>query len=170
MFFWRITKYNPKNRDSNGIYLLDEWTFYAQIGTVVSGKIFTYEDYLAAENAYVAALIVFMECNNLEDLQIVNLENNLKFRKDIYLNSEMTVFLKKIKDVISINKTEVDLLTRLILREKLWCMFTSKSMSVRFGWDYYMYIGSVNKCVKGIKKVEQRGLFVEECDSEYLDA
>jgi len=41
-------------------------------------------------------------------------------------------------------------------------------MSVRFGWDYYMYIGSVNKCVKGIKKVEQQGLFVEECDSEYL--
>jgi len=123
MFFYRVTKYIPKNRDSNGIYLLDEWTFYAQIGTVVSGKIFA------------------NDC-----------------------------FFKKIKDVISINKTDVDLLIRLILREKLWCMFTSKSMSVRFGWDYYMYIGSVNKCVKGIKKVEQQGLFVEECDSEYLDA
>src|SRR3990167_721197 len=99
MFFYRVTKYNPKNRDSNGIYLLDEWTFYAQIGTVVAGKVFTYEEYLAAENAYVAALIVFMKCNNLEALQIVNFENNLKFKKDIYLSDEMIIFLKKIKDV-----------------------------------------------------------------------
>ncbi|HLB93722.1 MAG TPA: hypothetical protein VJJ81_00600 [Candidatus Babeliales bacterium] len=165
-----MTKYNPKNRDSNGIYLLDEWTFYAQIGTVVAGKVFTYEEYLAAENAYVAALIVFMKCNNLEALQIVNFENNLKFKKDIYLSDEMIIFLKKIKDVVSANIIEVDLLTRLILREKLWCMFTSDVMSVRFGWDYYMYIGSINKCEKGIQKIEQQGLFVEECDSSYLDA
>ena len=82
----------------------------------------------------------------------------------------MIIFLKKIKDVVSANIIEVDLLTRLILREKLWCMFTSDVMSVRFGWDYYMYIGSINKCEKGIQKIEQQGLFVEECDSSYLDA
>lgn len=170
MFFCRVTKYDPKNRDSNGIYLRDEWTFYAQIGTVVEGKVFTYAEYLTAENAYVAALILFMECNNLKYLQIVNLENNLKFKKDVYLSKEMVTLLKKIREVVSVNKTEVDLLTRLILREKLWCIFASKAMAVRFGWDYYMYIGSVNKCVKGIQKIEKNGLFVEECDSSYLDA
>ena len=140
MFSWRITKYDPKNRDTRGAYLINEWTAYSDIDKIIDSKSLSYAEYLTAENAYVAALILFMECNNLESLQIVNLENNLKFKKDVYLSKEMVTLLKKIREVVSVNKTEVDLLNRLILREKLWCMFASKAMSVRFGWDYYMIL------------------------------
>ncbi len=30
MFAWRVTKYDPKNRDSKEIYLTDEWTSYLE--------------------------------------------------------------------------------------------------------------------------------------------
>lgn len=64
MFAWRVTKYDPKNRDSKGIYLTDEWTSYSEIGQTIDNKKITYENYLKTEDAYVSSIILFMECNN----------------------------------------------------------------------------------------------------------
>ena len=169
MFFWRITKYNPKNRDFNGVYLKEEWTCYSEVGDIICGRVFTFEEYLEIENAYVSAIILFMECNNLENLQVTNLEKNIKLKQDVHLNEEMIALFNEAKEGLILNKDAIKLLARLVLREKLWCKLESKNIFVHFGWDYYMYIGSSSKCKESIRIIHQNELFVEEYESPYLD-
>ena len=169
MFYWRITKYNPKNRDSRGVYLVDEWTSYSDIGDTRGGKTLTYEEYETIENAYVAAILLFMECNGVENLKIVGLERRLAFdHGDTYVTKDMKIEFLRAADSLILDKKEVDLLARLILREKLWCKLESQDMFVHFGWDYYMYIGSAHTCEKYIKEIKETGLFVEKYESPYL--
>jgi hypothetical protein len=37
MFEYRVTKYDPSNRDTEGRYLAEEWTMYAQVGHEIGG-------------------------------------------------------------------------------------------------------------------------------------
>lgn len=170
MFAWRVTKYNPENCDMHGIYLPDEWTAYSDIGKVIGGKLLTYAEYLTIENAYVAAILTFMGCNRLTELSVISLEKNLKLRNTPYLNLAMTELFEHMKKGLKLNSKEVEAAARLSLREELWCILGSNdAMLVRFSWDYYMYIGSTNKCEDTIYNIQQSGLFVEACDREYLE-
>lgn len=170
MFYWRITKYNPKNRDINGIYLLDEWTCYSQVGTMVDGKLLTYAEYLLTENAYINAVNLFMDCNNLAGLLITCLEKYWELDEDLNLDPTMIEFFKCLKNRRKLNKNEIEIAARLMLRNKFWCKLGIKNtMLVFFSYDYYMYLGSANKCENIIDKIQQSGLFVEECDPEYLE-
>lgn len=169
MISWRITKYNPKNRDHNGFYLLkDEWTSYSEIGNIIDGTTFTYKEYLEVENSYIASIILFMKCNNLDSLKITNIEKYHEFlNNDQYLSENMKNDFDFIKNGLDIDRDKIDSISRLVLREKLWCKFESKDMFVHFGWDYYMYIGSSKTCEKYIEKIRELGLFVEEYVSPY---
>ena len=170
MFSWRITKYNPKNRDTNGSYLLDEWTCYSQIDTITDGKLLTYAEYLLIENAYVNTVSLFMSCNNLTGLLITRLEKYWELDEDFNLDPAMIELFKRLKNRLKLNKNEVELAASLMLRNKFWCKLGIKNtMSVFFSHDYYMYISSANKCDDVIYKIQQSGLFVEACDPEYLE-
>ena len=139
MFSWRITKYNPQNRDAHGIYLLDEWTAYSEIGKIIQGKKFTYEEYIKIENAYVFAIMVLMQCNDIEALTITSLEKNIKFDKsDPHVPEAMRHTFQCAANGLTLDKGMIDSISRLVLREKLWCKLESKNMFVHFGWDYYM--------------------------------
>ncbi|MGC2310126.1 MAG: hypothetical protein WA432_00720 [Candidatus Babeliaceae bacterium] len=169
VFSWRITKYNPKNRNSRGIYLIDEWTSYSDIGKIINNQEFTYKEYIETENAYVVSIILFMKCNDLETLKIKNLEKPLPLDlKDKFLSEKMKICFNVIRNSNDINKNEIDSICRLILREKLWCKLESKDMFVHFGWDYYMYIGSMKRCEKCINEIQQLNLFVEQQESPYM--
>jgi hypothetical protein len=37
MFEYRVTKYDPSNRDTEGRYLAEEWTIYARVGHEIGG-------------------------------------------------------------------------------------------------------------------------------------
>ena len=170
MFSWRITKYNPCNRDINGIYTIkDEWTSYSDIGTLREEKIFTYEDYKKIEDAYVASILMIMECNAVEKLKIVGLEKRGPLISDSYMSENMKKIYDKVRDDIYCSKDTINTLARLVLREKLWCKLEASSMFVHFGYDYYMYIGSAQMCEKEIQKIQELGLYVEEQDSPYSD-
>ena len=86
MFSWCITKYNPKNRDTRGAYLINEWTAYSDINKIIDGKSLNYTEYLAVENAYVNAINVFMICNGLTVLLVDCLEKKQKLYQDPNLN------------------------------------------------------------------------------------
>ena len=170
MFTWRITKYDPKNRDSRGVYLLNEWTAYSDIDKVIAGKSLNYTQYLAVENAYVNVINLFMVCNQLRELSVSTLEKKLDLINDPNLNPLMVNLFKRIKRGLRLSREEIDAVSRLVLRDELWCIIESVDiMRVRFDWDYYMYIGSANKCDDVIYKIQQSGLFVEACDPEYLE-
>lgn len=49
---YRISKYNPCNRDEQGRYIINEWTSYSDIGKLYNRKIFDDKRYSYASNVY----------------------------------------------------------------------------------------------------------------------
>lgn len=167
MYCWRITKYNPKNRDFNGAYLKKEWISYSEIGKVFENKKFMVEDYLKIENAYIQAIILFMECLNINYLRIVALQKKIKPEKNEFYSFSMINAYNSFKKRQLISKELVIIIAKLALRENLWCKLEAEDMYVHFGYDYYMYIGSKNICKDAISKIEKSGLYAEAFESPY---
>ena len=163
----RITKYNPENRDSNGVYQIDEWTAYSDIGKVFNEKELILKDYLMVETKYVKAVLSLFNSFNIENFRVSKLEKHNS--KADFLNGEdmdilFPVYQKTDKnELIAID--QLDFIVKLILREYMWGILISEDMktSVSFGYDYYVYF-EVQKRVnftpilEGIKK---EGLYVE---------
>jgi hypothetical protein len=141
MICWRITKYNPAHRNSSGAYLKDEWTSYSDIGKTFNQKIFTYEDYLKTETAYINAINHFMQCSDLPSLIISDLEKHKNIDKALLHLPDMVTLFNSIQNGKMLTIEEVQSVSQLVLREYLWCKLTSNNMYVHFGYDYYMYIG-----------------------------
>jgi hypothetical protein len=60
MSSWRVTKYDPRHRDSQGRYKRDEWIGPAQIGQTFPDGALTEAEYLRVENLYIAAALAFL--------------------------------------------------------------------------------------------------------------
>lgn len=168
MYHWRITKYNPKYRNEKGAYLRDEWTCFSEVGKSFNGKMVTLAGYLAIEDAYINAILEFMNCLHVSELKVTSL-NKVKrpFENEIY-NQELIDLFDKIKNRHLISGPNVEIITRLVLRNNLWCRLKSDDMYVHFGWDYYMYMGSKKECKNTIARIDKSGLFVEVFKSPYL--
>lgn len=114
-----------------------------------------------------------MNENNLNTIQVVDLEKyNFDVEKaefhSIYTD-EMKSIYNSVKNGDYISVYELKLLSQLILREKIWCKFQIREMFVHFGFDYYMYLGSVKECNDSLIKIINSGLFVESFESPYLE-
>jgi len=168
MYCWRITKYNPKYRNEKGHYLKEEWTFFAQIGTTVEGKKVTFDEYVEIENKYIKAVLLIMECAQIESMQIVGLQKDKKLQKKWLEKQDIEIF-NSLKNGQWVDRTIISHIIRLILREKIWCKLESENMYIHFGWDYYMFIGSTKPCQSAIKAIEKNGLFVEPFESPYKE-
>jgi len=169
MYHWRITKYNPKLRGPQGNFLGNEWTSYSDIGKFYGNKQFTREDYLVTEDAYVNAVIRFMNCLKISSLRVAALE---EFDEEtIYKDNdpqETIILMNNVQIGSLINQQQVSNMCRLILREYVWAKLSHDSkMYVHFGYDYYMYIGSLLPCHETIKSIINEGLFVEKFKSPY---
>ena len=163
---YRVTKYDPKNRNHLGYYILDEWTSIHDIGRTFDGKVLTEEDYLNVENKYIDAVTYFMECCSVKELTISWLEQR-DADYDRLLTTSMKKMHKNAKNGIVVDNVGISDIIKLNLREDMWCQLVSDKMFVHFGYDYYMYIGADGDCVGAIKKIEEAGLFVEEFSSPY---
>jgi len=49
---FRITKYDPKNRNDKGHYLYDHWTEFDHIGRTLEGELVTIDKYLNVESDF----------------------------------------------------------------------------------------------------------------------
>ena len=164
MFCWRVTKYNPKNRDHNGWYTKDEWTRYNDIGEIFEGQMLTEAEYVKIEDAYIQAVLLFVECLSIDGLTIVGLECIERRRKTTKIDRII------IKNNKFYPKKALSIIVQSILRNKFWCKLEyDDTMYVHFGWDYYMYVSSAKACKATIKKIEAMGLFVEKFRSPYFD-
>ena len=162
MFCWCITKYDPKNRDKNRVYLKGEWTEYGDIGKIFEGKELTYEEYVKVEWAYIQAVLFFMDCLDINSLKIISLEQVGKKVQDIDVDGNV------IKNNVFYEKEMVVFIIRSILRYRFWCMLEAEGMRVRFDFDYYMTLGCIMPSADTIKKIERLGLFVEKSGLEFL--
>lgn len=128
-FYYRVTKYNPKNRDSYGRYMPDEWIFY----DVISEYGITFDKYFEVESKYIAAIFQFMNCNKITALQVNNLSQNKLFKGDVNTTQIMKEVYKNVKEDVSFSGSQLDALCRLILREHIWCKLVNENMQVHFG-------------------------------------
>lgn len=171
-YSWRITKYNPANR-INGVYTKQEWISIGDIGNLYSNAEFLIEHYLQTESLYIMAIISIMKEININSLQVTNLDKHdfgfLDDRFHFIYSVEMKELYSNIKNGDYISGNELELLCKLILREKLWCKLQSSSMFVHFGFDYYMYIGSGLECSDSLELISNSGLFIEPFRSPYLE-
>lgn len=166
-YHYRITKYNPQNRDDQGRYLIDEWISYGDIGDYAD--LMTFDKYSAVENKYIESIFRFMDCNQISTMQISALEKKYNPKHDPNTISLMTEVFEKVKEKDFLDGDHLKALCRLVLREFLWCKLENNgTMELHFGYDYYMYIVSKLKCKIAIEKIDDSGLFVEECKSPYF--
>lgn len=166
---WRITKYNPIFRNENGHYLQDEWICPSEIGKVLNGDLFTLENYLLIENAYIETIIEFLNEKKHYSLRVIGASNtsisNEAKTSMLYENEFGEI---NIKEDMLVNINEIRIICKMRLRNFVGFQLISKNnFFVHFGWDYYMYIGSSQKSVTAIDFASKNGLFVEEYCSPY---
>ena len=149
---YRITKYNPINRDNDGIYTVEEWTCFSDIGSVFNGTKLTEEIYLKTEEAYINCCLELIDKGQIS---ILSLENVESYREDIDIPTKVS------------NVEEIRQVIRACLREQCWFKLVGKDFFIHFGWDYYMYVGSTlpSKMVEQV--AEKLGLYCEILNSPY---
>lgn len=167
MHCWRITKYNPQYRDENGFYQKDDWTSISDVGKAYKGAVLTFDTYIRYENAYVDAIIQIMNANSTESLQVETLEKNSYFHCADLPGLQLRLCYDSLREDLLLSTRDIQLVSRLALRNIIWCKLYGKQMFVHFGYDYYMYIGSKNRAASEVSAIEKAGLFVEDMTSPY---
>lgn len=170
MTSYRITKYDPEKRNAQGHYLDDsEWTSIADIGKSAYNNP-DYAAYEKTETAYVDAIKIILHDLNLDHLKIKLLELNIT--KEEFEEEETTGKLKninvdfdrdirKLENGFELDFENIEKIIRLILREMIWMVLINENIEIRFGYDYYMYVSTVNLKPSTISKIENNGLYVE---------
>lgn len=151
MFEYRITKYNPANR-IDGRYAVDDWTSFSDVGKSFDKIELTYEKYLETETAYIDCCADLLSKAQILSLSIEQAEC---YSEDILLPSSVS---------------DISVIRQLIaacLREQCWFKLTGKDFFIHFGYDYYMYIGSVLPTATVKKTAIKYGLFCEQYSSPY---
>jgi hypothetical protein len=131
---YRVTKYNPNKRNSEGFYMdKEEWTDFSQFdkNSKFAYKNLNIKEYFLTENAYIYAVNKFIALNGSNDFEIKKLGN-------IYKNK--IIYRKNTDDTLM-----VECVIRQVLRNKFGCKIISENLVIYFGWDYYMYIESNSK-------------------------
>jgi hypothetical protein len=148
---YRISKYNPANR-IDGIYMADEWTSFGDIGKVFGNTILSQDLYLKTERAYIDCCMELMQT-----AQVVNLfvEQAEYYTENIQFSS--TLF----------NEAEIRQVIAACLREQCWLKLVAKDFFIHFGYDYYMYIGSLLPVESVAETATQYGLYSEQHASPY---
>jgi hypothetical protein len=168
-YMWRITKYNPALRNLQGHYLAEDWIAISDIGRFFTGKQLTYEDYFSCESAYASSVLSFLSEAGLSSLRVTELENHYVADVKVERLRDIVFQPALLKAGSIVGGRDLEDIIRLILREVLWCkLIETNKFYVHFGWDYYMYIGSMVPSYAAIRHAELRGLFVEEMASPRL--
>ena len=167
----RITKYNPENRNSEGHYLLDEWTCPSEVGKTFDGVKFKESEYFEIESKYVDAAIKLIESTGLNYLRIVGLNTNfiseyLSDQNDQWLFeskfSEIELFEDKSVDI-----SDIKTIIKMILRNYIGCRLeVDGKFSLHFGYDFYMYASIPGFDKDTIEYIEGLGLYFENIDQD----
>lgn len=170
MYYYRVTKYDPKLRDEAGRYMQDEWTDYSCVGIRINDQICTLREYEAIENLYVNAVMQFVSCGDIDFMECRDIEKNSAIFEDVDIQASWRAIYDRVVDGVKISKADLPVLLKLLLRNYLWCRLAyDDKMFVHFGNDYYMYVGIEMECRNVVESIERSGLFVEEFKSPYLE-
>lgn len=169
---YRITKYDPKNRNEKGHYLYDHWTEFGDIGRTLEGELVTIEKYLTVESDYINAVIQILKENNIEYLRVIGLDKKiLKYSlnedkgKWFHRDEFETINLFEDKKVTI---DEIEIICQMNFRYYCGVSLEIKDkFYIHFGYDMYMYVGKIYISDVLINKLNSTSVFVEECYSPY---
>lgn len=71
---YRLTKYDPANRNSTGAYTRDEWTSISDVGSYIGGKLVTLEGYKATEAAYIRVVCSLARAASIGPFEVSAIE------------------------------------------------------------------------------------------------
>ena len=169
---YRITKYDPLNRNEQGHYLYDHWTEFSDIGKTLEGEIVTIEKYLEVEADYINAIIDILKENQIKYLRVVGYDKrgrqqSIKDNKGKWFHrSEFeTIDLSEDKKV-SID--EIEVICQMMFRYYGHLSLEINNLAfVHYGFDMYVYVGVKNISEDLRKKLNQTSIFIEEFQSPY---
>ena len=167
MIYFRVSKYNPIYRNEEGYYLKDDWLDFSDVGHSNSGELLTMEKYIETESAYVNVALDTARILNVKTLQLKMVER--------HNDEELGNFFGMHPDIDVKNDKEIefglfDEILRLLLRGAFWAKLVSERLEIHFGYDYYMYIGVIEKLVEAKSIPEKHGLFIENRTSPYIES
>jgi hypothetical protein len=166
---WRVTKYDPKNRDDTGVYRWSDWTDVSDIGRLFNGTRLTGESYLDTESRYVCACLHFLAESSLAEVTIKHASPpQAGLALDKYGLNDILAEGRLLQAGDRISGDELDRALRLTLRSLQGFQFEDPDrFFIHIGYDYYMYIGSFHPCPRSIEFTRNLGLFVEVFNSPY---
>lgn len=167
LYYFRITKYDPKCRNDKGVYEKKDWTSVYDVGKSYEGIEFDFNKYKHMEEVYIRVVINTMRLNSVDTFFITDLEKN-DYKKYPDFSPEAKEYYDNLKNTQSVPEEKIDLLMKLILRELVWCKLSADTMFVHFGYDYYMYIGSAENMENQLQTIVDWGVYPEIAKSPYL--
>jgi len=169
---YRITKYDPKNRNSQGHYLYNHWTEISDVGKTLEGELVTQEEYFRIEKDYVNAVVEILKDSNQEYLRLVGF-NQDRFQKELIENSNEW-FHDSIFETLNlfedqkIKIEDIPTIIKLNLRRYLDASLEIKDeYYVQFGYDFYMYVGTPKLSESSINEINSTSVFIEIFKSPY---
>jgi hypothetical protein len=79
----------------------------------------------------------------------------------------MLDFFLLLEKVLKVNVENMEHVARLALREYIWIQLASESMFVRFDYDYYVDVGTIERCDEAVQKVMDLELSIDLWDEPY---
>jgi hypothetical protein len=152
---WRVTKYDPADRDEQGDY---------------TGREDTDSDHGPVEAAYLDTVTAFAEDSGVDALQIR--EPSVPIVTGVGSDTQESfgglaelfgVDLNGYHDGAPIRLDHAVQLVRAMLRsDGLWCRLEAgEDFFVHVGWDQYIYVGSNADCRRAVAFAREHGLFPE---------
>lgn len=164
---YRVTKYDPKERNGHGVYVVEDWISSSNIGDSINGQILTLDNYLQSENNYVRCIKQLLSLSEISDLKVASLED---YREgdgaEYYATFGDTSYGLKFKEGQVVSGEFISNIIRLALREELWCKLECSNGFIHFGHDFYCYVG-ISTAID-IETVQIPGIFIEKFESPYL--
>ncbi|MFJ4498893.1 S1 RNA-binding domain-containing protein [Streptomyces sp. NPDC088864] len=163
-YVYRVTKYDPADRDEHGHY---------------TGAEDTGSDHGPIENAYLQAIEAFASATGVERLAVREPRlpvPSVSFgleppRDDFGLDGLFPTGPDGFHDGAEVSVATARDLVRIMLRDGgAWCRLEVEgTFTVHVGWDQYMYIGSSRPCEAAVARTRGLGLFPERIDASPYD-
>ena len=149
-----VSKYDNSYR-KNGVFLREDWTSISDVGKMFNGEVLKYSEYEYFENLYLSVIEKICLELGVSKMRITDIED--PYNLCVYRSGDVLVGIDAIIDV-----------ARDCLREKFWCKLNIDNLFFHFGYDYYLYVGSLLDFQHISKLAHDIGLFVEKKKSPYV--
>jgi len=147
-----VSKYNPKDKCNNNFNPGLEWSSISDVGKTYSNRVLTISEYLKIENDYITTINCFIENLGIDQLKIINIEKYKLNRNQFSIYDDLLIILhSNIVKGQYLKRSEISTISRLALREDLWCILYNQNprFILEFGYDFYVFI-KTQKQMKGI--------------------